>query len=91
MRQRVYGADGGTLELDLESTEEGDGTCRVRGMCSGPTGHARVLVLEEGAAEPRELGCTADGRFEFTTASGRVDLATSMGSSVLVVDGIELP
>ena len=91
VRQRVYGADGGTLELDLESTEEGDGTCRVRGMCSGPAGHARVLVLEEGAAEPRELDCTADGRFEFTTASGRVDLATSMGSSVLVVDGIELP
>lgn len=91
VRQRVYGADGGTLELDLESTEEGDGTCRVRGMCSGPAGHARVLVLEEGAAEPRELACTADGRFEFSTASGRVDLATSMGSSVLVVDGIELP
>lgn len=91
VRQRVYGSAGGAMELDLESIEEGDGTCRVRGLCSGPAGHARVLVLEEGAAEPRELACTADGRFEFTTASGRVDLATSMGSSVLVVDGVDLP
>lgn len=91
VRQRVYGTADGAVEIDLETSEDGDGTCRVRGWCSGPTGDARVLVLEEGASGARELACTADGRFEFTTASGRVDLATSMGSSVLVVDGVDLP
>jgi hypothetical protein len=91
VRQRVFGADGSAAQLDLESSEDGDGTCRVRGWRSGPSGASRVLVLEEGSSEPREVPCTEDGRFEFTTASGRVDLATSMGSSVLVVDGVDLP